>query len=364
MIFDRIVETGLTQETVQSLLEWFGKDKTISYAIPNTAAAVGESMTYICPVTATGSQAADLASLLGKVGRTVVTEVPYEAFPSDYGTAVSVIALRNTNAADPKAVTRATYSNYNRVDESGSAFERDKNISAPGSAIYSTNGSGGYDSMSGTSMAAPVVAGTLGLVFSANQGLESADVALTQRDASAADHAKSILYATARDLGDAGWDPYYGYGEVDAAAAVAAATTGVLQGPAYLKTGETATYHVSSKLDGWSLSSADAEVLTVGASGAAEAISAGTADVVASASDSVGKTHTALLTVNVFGPMSGASELPVDCTYPAKLTVSAAKPFIMPGVFPFLRGEGRFLDGQRMCGQYGQCLGPPVHLRR
>ncbi len=247
-------------------------------------------------------------------GRTVVTEVPYEAFPSDYGTAVSVIALRNTNAADPKAVTRATYSNYNRVDESGSAFERDKNISAPGSAIYSTNGSGGYDSMSGTSMAAPVVAGTLGLVFSANQGLESADVALTQRDASAADHAKSILYATARDLGDAGWDPYYGYGEVDAAAAVAAATTGVLQGPAYLKTGETATYHVSSELDGWSLSSADAEVLTVGASGAAEAISAGTADVVASASDSVGKTHTALLTVNVFGPMSGASELPVDCT--------------------------------------------------
>ncbi len=58
----------------ESLLEWFGKDKTISYAIPNTAAAVGESMTYICPVTATGGQAADLASLLGKVGRTVVTD--------------------------------------------------------------------------------------------------------------------------------------------------------------------------------------------------------------------------------------------------------------------------------------------------
>lgn len=247
-----------------------------------------------------------------------VTEVPYEAFPSDYGTAVGVIALRNTKSSDPKAVSKAAYSNYNRVDDAGVALEHDKNISAPGSGIYSTNGSGGYghngSTMSGTSMASPMVAGALGLVFAANQDMDSADVALSQRDAATADQAKSILYASARDLGDQGWDPLYGYGEVDAAAAVAAATSGAIEGPAYLKVGETTSYQVSSKLDGWSISSADESVLSVDASGGAQAIAAGTADVMASASDDVGKTHTALLTVNVFGPMSGASELPVDCT--------------------------------------------------
>ena len=60
--------------TPAALLEWFGKDRTISYAIPNTAAEVGGSMTFIAPVTASAAQLEELAALLGKVGKTIVTD--------------------------------------------------------------------------------------------------------------------------------------------------------------------------------------------------------------------------------------------------------------------------------------------------
>ncbi len=59
---------------------------------------------------------------------------------------------------------------------------------------------------SGTSMAAPQVAGVAALLMSAG--------------ASAA-QARQALFATAHDLGPPGWDPEYGHGLVDAAAALA-----------------------------------------------------------------------------------------------------------------------------------------------
>ena len=68
-----------------------------------------------------------------------------------------------------------------------------------------------YDSFSGTSASAPYVSGVAALVLSANSGLDPKDV-------------RKILRGTAVDLGIPGRDIYFGYGLVDAYAAVQCAT--------------------------------------------------------------------------------------------------------------------------------------------
>lgn len=83
-------------------------------------------------------------------------------------------------------------------------------LTAPGEGIWSTVRDGGYRTVSGTSFASPVAAGIIALMMSANPTLSSAEI-------------ENLLFSTALDLGDPGRDPYYGYGRVDAAAAVQAA---------------------------------------------------------------------------------------------------------------------------------------------
>ncbi len=99
---------------------------------------------------------------------------------------------------------RAYYSDY------GSC----KDISAPGSDICSTipmdynfSTYGGYAYLSGTSMASPMVAGTVALIFAKNSSLS-------------ADEVLNYLYSSALDLGDEGYDIYYGWGCIDMAAAL------------------------------------------------------------------------------------------------------------------------------------------------
>lgn len=78
---------------------------------------------------------------------------------------------------------------------------------APGEDILSTAGGGGYAVTSGVSFACPHVAGTAALVIAIHPGYTNEDV-------------RRVLRITAEDLGLPGWDPYYGYGMVDALAAV------------------------------------------------------------------------------------------------------------------------------------------------
>lgn len=96
-------------------------------------------------------------------------------------------------------------------------------VVAPGVDVYSSVPGGGYQQgWSGTSMAGPHVSGIVALMREANPDLE-------------VDLIKQILIGTARDEGDEGEDNDYGWGFVDAYAAVETAIqgTGVLEGHVY-----------------------------------------------------------------------------------------------------------------------------------
>lgn len=147
----------------------------------------------------------DIVTVAAAANSSSSAAVPYYEYPGDAERVVSVMNLRQSG----DGVERSTTSNYNVPGQRG------KDICAPGSSIYSTvlNNSYGYES--GTSMAAPMVSGVLALEFAANPRLTAAE-------------AVGILYNTATDLGDPGWDEGYGYGEVNAHAAVL--TANPLQG--------------------------------------------------------------------------------------------------------------------------------------
>ncbi|MBU7015361.1 MAG: S8 family peptidase [Theionarchaea archaeon] len=86
-------------------------------------------------------------------------------------------------------------------------YGRELELAAPCEAIYSTI-PGGYATMSGLSFSCPHVAGTAALVIARFPTMTNQQV-------------RYRLWNTAEDLGAPGWDPYYGYGLVDAEAAVA-----------------------------------------------------------------------------------------------------------------------------------------------
>jgi bacillopeptidase F (M6 metalloprotease family) len=103
-------------------------------------------------------------------------------------------------------------------------------ISAPGVSIFSSvpGGSWEYSGWSGTSMAAPHMSGTVALMLQANPTLT-------------VDMLKQLVSDTALDLGAAGMDNDYGWGRVNAFAAVSAALSGVgtLNGTVYSSMGGT-----------------------------------------------------------------------------------------------------------------------------
>lgn len=118
-------------------------------------------------------------------------------YPSAFA---DVIGVSATNDYDEHWVL----SNYgNNID-----------LSAPGYMIYSTGGeenfadNDAFSYMTGTSMAAPHVAGIAGLLLSQSANRTSAEI--TQ-----------ILLSTSDDLGEEGWDPQFGHGRVNAAQALA-----------------------------------------------------------------------------------------------------------------------------------------------
>ncbi len=112
--------------------------------------------------------------------------------PSD-----SLVSVSATDASD----TRASWSSFGPYVD----------VSAPGAGIWTTTMGGGYATVSGTSFSSPLTCGVIALMMAANPALAPSQIV-------------SLLESTAVDLGTTGYDYYYGYGRVNAAAAVLAAS--------------------------------------------------------------------------------------------------------------------------------------------
>jgi subtilisin family serine protease len=127
----------------------------------------------------------------GNEGEAWNAHVGQYSYPSSYDHVISVAATTRDN-------TRASFSQYNdKVD-----------LCAPGQSVMTTNKSGGYEFVSGTSFASPIVAGACAV-------LKAADPNLT------ADEVEALLKGTAMDLGTSGNDPYFGSGMIQLDAALA-----------------------------------------------------------------------------------------------------------------------------------------------
>ena len=91
-------------------------------------------------------------------------------------------------------------------------------VAAPSENLVGVVPGGGHVRWNGTSGAAPIVSGIAALVMAAHPELDVANVI-------------NRIVATARDAGAPGQDPIYGYGLVDAAAAVGASVPTVTANP-------------------------------------------------------------------------------------------------------------------------------------
>lgn len=106
----------------------------------------------------------------------------------------------------------ADFSSGSNSEWDGQTYVR-PDVSAPGVDVYSAAPSGKYVKMSGTSMACPHVAGVVALMKSARSSITVAEIV-------------KILNETSKDLGAAGKDTRFGFGLVDALAAVKKAKNG------------------------------------------------------------------------------------------------------------------------------------------
>jgi subtilisin family serine protease len=118
-------------------------------------------------------------------------------------------------AAYPEVIA-VSAADQNNVLASWSSRGPEVDLAAPGVDIYSTYKGTGYATLSGTSMAAPHVSGSAALVLNTPVGAYDAN-ANGKWDP---DEVQKKLQDTATDLGNAGFDNLYGWGLVNAFAAI------------------------------------------------------------------------------------------------------------------------------------------------
>lgn len=141
----------------------------------------------------TSSSVSSAAQYMNSKGGVVVVAAGNSGTDRGYSDSPYMISVSATDSSDAKA--------------SWSSFGYHVDVAAPGVSIWTTAKGGGYSAVNGTSFASPVTAGVVALMKAANPALAPATL-------------EQILESTTQDLGSAGWDTYYGYGRVNAAAAV------------------------------------------------------------------------------------------------------------------------------------------------
>jgi subtilisin family serine protease/plastocyanin len=171
-----------TDATVSAGLEWAvenGADiVTMSLGVDGISIPLQNAVNYA------SSHGVIMVAASGNSGETTISYPA--AFPS-------VISVGATTTLD----RRADFSNY------GTGLD----IMAPGVNIYSTQGGDSYQLLSGTSTAAPHVAGVAAMMLSINPALSPEDLG-------------EALNSTATDIGMTGYDTVNGWGIVNAFGAV------------------------------------------------------------------------------------------------------------------------------------------------
>lgn len=180
--------------------DWLTLIKAINYAIDNGAKIINLSMQFLrFPLVESTeyklNQTIKSAYEKGVVIVSVVGNDPPGpgneiSFPGLYQEVIAVSSVNETNG-------HPSSSNYGEGNE----------ICAPGMNILTTAPNDQYKNGSGTSFAAPMVSATVGLMLSKNPQLSIEDI-------------REILHNSTIDLGDSGWDPYYGYGLLNVSASI------------------------------------------------------------------------------------------------------------------------------------------------
>ena len=152
-----------------------------------------------------------------------------------------VFIAAGNNGVDENLPASSTLIPVSATDESDnrtswSSYGNFVALAAPG-ITYTTSRGGNYDQWMGTSFSSPLAAGVAALMMSAKPTLDGAQI-------------EKLMYSTAVDIGAPGRDIYYGYGRVDAGAAVKAAAGTVIAVDAQAPTVAIANLAASSTVSG------------------------------------------------------------------------------------------------------------------